>query len=90
MVLLVLGRFDPLWNSLVVGGLAEGKPFLGMVGMLGTHYSDEHVATGEHPFHIKICRCLTYGAAICPEAVLVLVRPHHLKFCLPIARHYRA
>eukprot|EP00884_Botryococcus_braunii_P014367 jgi/Botrbrau1/22931/Bobra.0030s0009.1 len=39
-------KFDPLWNSIVVGGLVDGKPFLGTVGMLGTHYSDEHVATG--------------------------------------------
>lgn len=40
-------RFDPLWNSIVVGGLVDGKPFLGTMGMLGTHYSDEHVATGD-------------------------------------------
>ena len=42
-------RFDPLWNSLVVGGLDEaGKPFLGTIGMIGTAYSDDHVATGAH------------------------------------------
>lgn len=52
-------KFDPLWNSLVVGGLnppapaaaaaggpAAGAPFLGMVGMIGTHYTDSHVTTG--------------------------------------------
>ena len=39
-------RFDPLWNSLVVGGLHEGRPFLGTVGMIGTNYTDAHVATG--------------------------------------------
>ena len=40
-------RFDPLWNSLVVGGLDHnGKPFLGTVGMIGTAYTDDHVATG--------------------------------------------
>lgn len=44
---------DPLWNSLVVGGLQtdkEGqlKPFLGFLGMIGTSYEDVHVATGEH------------------------------------------
>lgn len=40
-------KFDPLWNSLVVGGVgADGKPFLGMVGMQGTHYVDSHVTTG--------------------------------------------
>ena len=38
---------DPLWNSLVVGGLsADGTPFLGTVGMLGTSYTDQHIATG--------------------------------------------
>lgn len=37
---------DPLWNSLVVGGLHEGRPFLGTVGMIGTNYTDAHVATG--------------------------------------------
>ncbi len=40
-------RFDPLWNSLVVGGIDhEGQPFLGTVGMIGTAYTDDHVATG--------------------------------------------
>lgn len=40
-------KFDPLWNSLVVGGVgADGAPFLGMVGMQGTHYVDSHVTTG--------------------------------------------
>lgn len=41
-------RFDPLWNSLVVGGVKyDGTPFLGTVGMIGTAYTDVHVATGE-------------------------------------------
>jgi 20S proteasome subunit beta 7 len=39
-------KFDPLWNSLVVAGVDEGKAFLGMVGMIGIHYSDSHVTTG--------------------------------------------
>lgn len=41
-------RFDPLWNSLVVGGVdrATGEPFLGAVSMLGVSYKDGHVATG--------------------------------------------
>lgn len=41
---------DPLWNSLVVGGVSgDGAPFLGTVGMVGTSYTDATVATGEHP-----------------------------------------
>lgn len=43
-----LRRMDPLWNSLVVGGFYGGKPFLGTVGMIGTNYTDVHVATGKH------------------------------------------
>lgn len=40
-------KFDPLWNSLVVGGVAsDGAPFLGTVSMIGSHYTDDHVATG--------------------------------------------
>ena len=40
-------KFDPLWNSLIVGGIEESTgPFLGMVGMIGTHYTDSHVTTG--------------------------------------------
>jgi len=40
-------KMDPLWNSLVVGGVgADGAPFLGMVAMNGTHYTDSHVTTG--------------------------------------------
>ena len=31
---------------MVIGGFQEGKPFLGMVGMLGVHFTDEHIATG--------------------------------------------
>ena len=41
-------RFDPLWNSLVIGGMKhDGTPFLGTVGMIGTAYTDVHIATGE-------------------------------------------
>eukprot|EP00891_Asterochloris_glomerata_P005357 jgi/Astpho2/5357/fgenesh1_pg.00075_%23_32_t len=44
-------KFDPLWNSLVVCGLqpeadSSQKPFIGFVGMIGTHYEDVNVATG--------------------------------------------
>lgn len=44
---------DPLWNSLVIGGLQPGKdgqlqPFLGTIGMIGTHYEDAHIATGDN------------------------------------------
>ncbi|GAQ90311.1 20S proteasome regulatory subunit beta protein [Klebsormidium nitens] len=39
-------KFDPLWNSLVIGGVKNGKSFLGVVGMIGAAYEDDHVATG--------------------------------------------
>jgi len=45
-----LCRFDPLWNSLVVGGVkSDGTPYLGTVGMIGTAFTDLHVATGAAP-----------------------------------------
>lgn len=39
-------KFNPLWNSLIVGGVKNGQKYLGMVGMIGTHFEDNHVATG--------------------------------------------
>jgi len=39
-------KFDPLWNSLVLGGIKKGKKYLGMVSMIGVHFQDNHVATG--------------------------------------------
>lgn len=40
-------KMNPLWNSLIIGGVEpDGKGFLGCVSMIGTHYTDSHVATG--------------------------------------------
>ncbi|KAF0924258.1 hypothetical protein E2562_009965 [Oryza meyeriana var. granulata] len=43
-------KFDPLWNSLVIGGVKKGpngeEKYLGMVNMIGTHYEENHIATG--------------------------------------------
>jgi 20S proteasome subunit beta 7 len=40
-------KFDPLWNTMVVGGiLSDGKPFLGTIGMIGVSFTDSNVATG--------------------------------------------
>lgn len=39
-------RFDPLWNSIVVAGVRDGKSFLGLVDLVGTHFEDNTVATG--------------------------------------------
>ena len=39
-------KFDPLWNSLVVAGFKNGESFLGTVSMIGSAYTDAHVATG--------------------------------------------
>lgn len=39
-------KFNPLWNSLVLGGVKKGKKYLGTVSMIGVHYEDNHVATG--------------------------------------------
>ncbi|XP_026423881.1 proteasome subunit beta type-4-like [Papaver somniferum] len=39
-------KFDPLWNSLVICGVKNGKKYLGTVSMLGVHFEDDHIATG--------------------------------------------
>ncbi|KAJ0977052.1 hypothetical protein J5N97_012526 [Dioscorea zingiberensis] len=39
-------KFNPLWNSLVLGGVKNGQKYLGVVNMIGTHFEDNHVATG--------------------------------------------
>ncbi|CDP07145.1 unnamed protein product [Coffea canephora] len=39
-------EFNPLWNSLVLGGVKNGQKYLGTVNMIGVHYEDNHVATG--------------------------------------------
>lgn len=39
-------KIDPLWNSFVLGGYSEGKPFLGYVDLLGVTYQSSTIATG--------------------------------------------
>ncbi|KAJ3195235.1 Proteasome subunit beta type-7 [Irineochytrium annulatum] len=39
-------KFNPLWNSLVVGGVRDGKSFLGFVDLQGTTYYSDSIATG--------------------------------------------
>jgi len=39
-------KFNPLWNSLIVGGFKEGKSFLAYVDLLGTTYQAPTIATG--------------------------------------------
>ncbi|XP_002160944.1 proteasome subunit beta type-4 isoform X1 [Hydra vulgaris] len=39
-------KFEPLWNTLVVGGYHNGSSFLGYVDKLGVAYEDNTIATG--------------------------------------------
>ncbi|KAG6770639.1 hypothetical protein POTOM_026327 [Populus tomentosa] len=39
-------KFDPLWNTLILGGVKKGQKFLGMVTMIGVNFEENHVATG--------------------------------------------
>ncbi|XP_057316128.1 proteasome subunit beta type-4-like [Hydractinia symbiolongicarpus] len=39
-------KFDPLWNTLVIGGRNQGKSFLGYVDKLGVAYEENCIATG--------------------------------------------
>ena len=45
-VLAIFNRFDPLWNTIIVGGMQEGKPFLGCVDLIGTAWTENAIATG--------------------------------------------
>lgn len=37
---------NPLWNSLLVGGVKDGERFLGYVDLIGTTYTASTLATG--------------------------------------------
>ncbi|KAA0035321.1 hypothetical protein IC582_026725 [Cucumis melo] len=39
-------KFNPLWNSLVLGGVKNGQKYLGTVNMIGVTFEDDHVTTG--------------------------------------------
>ncbi|TDH68389.1 hypothetical protein CCR75_003573 [Bremia lactucae] len=41
-------KFDPLWNTIVVGGLNQetNEPFLGQVTMIGLAFEGDYIATG--------------------------------------------
>jgi len=39
-------KFNPLWNSVVVGGIVGEKPYLGYLDMKGSAHEDTSVATG--------------------------------------------
>ncbi|KAI9141807.1 nucleophile aminohydrolase [Paraphysoderma sedebokerense] len=39
-------KFNPLWNSFVVGGFKDGEKFLGFVDLRGTTHSASTIATG--------------------------------------------
>jgi len=39
-------KFDPLWNTTLIGGMQEGKPFLGCVDLIGTAWTENAIATG--------------------------------------------
>lgn len=39
-------KMDPFWNYIVVAGMKDKEPFLGLVDLVGTHYKSEVIATG--------------------------------------------
>lgn len=39
-------KFDPLWNTCIVGGVQDGEPFLGYVDKIGTAYQGSTLASG--------------------------------------------
>ena len=39
-------KMDPLWNSVIITGFRDSKPYLGSSDLYGTMYEDDFVATG--------------------------------------------
>lgn len=39
-------KMDPLWNRVVIAGMQDDKPVLGLVDLVGTHFESEVIATG--------------------------------------------
>ena len=39
-------KFNPLWTSIIVAGMQDGKPFLGHVDMIGTAFESNLYSTG--------------------------------------------
>ncbi len=39
-------KFDPLWLTIIVGGLQDGEPFLGFVDQIGTPFTENCIITG--------------------------------------------
>lgn len=68
-------KLDPLWNNYVVGGIQDGKPFLGTVDKLGTAFEDDQIATGKIIINILTLVRITYE--ICAFQVLARIWQHH-------------
>ncbi|CAB4313125.1 unnamed protein product [Prunus armeniaca] len=39
-------KFNPPWNSLILGGVKKGQKYLGIASMIGVNFEDNRVATG--------------------------------------------
>eukprot|EP00039_Didymoeca_costata_P018399 m.333299 g.333299 ORF g.333299 m.333299 type:complete len:260 (+) comp17112_c0_seq1:65-844(+) len=39
-------KMNPLWNTVIVGGMNQGEPFLGYVDKVGVAYTEDTVASG--------------------------------------------
>ncbi|KAM2709102.1 hypothetical protein EV2_046828 [Malus domestica] len=79
-------KFNPLWNSLVLGGVKNGQKYLGLVSMIGVNFEDNHVATGFGNHLAPILRDewnenLTYeeGIAKISEEGVTISQPYSLK-----------
>lgn len=46
-------KMDPLWNSIVLGGMEDEKPVLAYVDLVGTNFESEVIATG-YGLHIGL------------------------------------
>jgi hypothetical protein len=46
---------NPLWNTLLVAGLQDGTPFLGLTDKLGVAFAEDAIATGYGAYIALVC-----------------------------------
>eukprot|EP01025_Chloroclados_australasicus_P035420 TRINITY_DN3606_c0_g1_i1.p1 TRINITY_DN3606_c0_g1~~TRINITY_DN3606_c0_g1_i1.p1 ORF type:complete len:288 (-),score=16.81 TRINITY_DN3606_c0_g1_i1:276-1139(-) len=73
-------KFDPLWNSLIVAGVDNGKPFCAMVSMIGVHFDDQYACTG-FSAHLGLPLIREKHAADMSEEAAVALMHDALKVC---------
>jgi hypothetical protein len=63
---------NPLWATILVGGLQKGVPFLGFVDKLGVAYEEDVIATGFGAHIALVCAYSVNSNAACLTSITVV------------------